>query len=166
MTTTEQIITTFTEQVDTSKEYTRVELSKMLTEIYNNLNKGKKAKGNGEEKKKKEPSAYNLYLKEQMSVVKEEFPDLSGRELMKKIGKMWKEKKEKEKKVIAKVTEIWKNKEKSKEEVDDEVKEEEVKEVEEEVKEEEVKEAEEEVKEEEVKEEKNKKGRKPKNTKE
>jgi len=165
MTTTEQIITTFTEQVDTSKEYTRVELSKMLTEIYNNL-KGKKAKGNGEEKKKKEPSAYNLYLKEQMSVVKEEFPDLSGRELMKKIGKMWKEKKEKEKKVIAKVTEIWKNKEKSKEEVDDEVKEEEVKEVEEEVKEEEVKEAEEEVKEEEVKEEKNKKGRKPKNTKE
>ena len=166
MTTTEQIITTFTEQVDTSKEYTRVELSKMLTEIYNNLNKGKKAKGNGEEKKKKEPSAYNLYLKEQMSVVKEEFPDLSGRELMKKIGKMWKEKKEKEKKVIAKVTEIWKNKEKSKEEVDDEVKEEEVKEVEEEVKEEEVKEAEEEVKEEEVKEEKKKKGRKPKNTKE
>lgn len=165
MTTTEQIITTFTEQVDTSKEYTRVELSKMLTEIYNNL-KGKKAKGNGEEKKKKEPSAYNLYLKEQMSVVKEEFPDLSGRELMKKIGEMWKEKKEKEKKVIAKVTEIWKNKEKSKEEVDDEVKEEEVKEVEEEVKEEEVKEAEEEVKEEEVKEEKKKKGRKPKNTKE
>jgi len=163
MTTTEQIITTFTEQVDTDKEYTRVELSKMLTDIYNNL-KGKKAKGNGEEKKKKEPSAYNLYLKEQMSVVKEEFPDLSGRELMKKIGEMWKEKKEKEKKVIAKVTEIWKNKEKSKEEADEEVKEEEVKEEvvkEEEVKEEEVKE--EEVKEEEVKEEKKKKGRKPKN---
>lgn len=158
MTTTEQIITTFTEQVDTDKEYTRAELSKMLTEIYNNLNKGKKAKGNGEEKKKKEPSAYNLYLKEQMSVVKEEFPDLSGRELMKKIGEMWKEKKEKEKKVIAKVTEIWKNKEKSEEEVDKEVQE-----VEEEVQvvDKEVKEVEEEVQE--VKEEKKKKGRKPKN---
>ena len=147
MTTTEQIITTFTEQVDTDKEYTRAELSKMLTEIYNNLNKGKKAKGDGEEKKKKEPSAYNLYLKEQMPIVKEEFPDLPGRELMKKIGEMWKEKKEGEKKVIAKVTEIWKNKEKSEEEVKEEVKE-----VEEEVKE--------------VKEEKKKKGRKPKNTKE
>lgn len=157
MTTTEQIITTFTEQVDTGKEYTRAELSKMLTDIYNNL-KGKKAKGNGEEKKKKEPSAYNLYLKEQMSVVKEEFPDLSGRELMKKIGKMWKEKKEKEKKVIAKVTEIWKNKEKSEEEVEEEVKE--VKEEVQEVKEE-VQEVEEEVQE--VKEEKKKKGRKPKN---
>lgn len=158
MTTTEQIITTFTEQVDTDKEYTRAELSKMLTEIYNNLNKGKKAKGNGEEKKKKEPSAYNLYLKEQMSVVKEEFPDLSGRELMKKIGEMWKEKKEGEKKVIAKVTEIWKNKEKSEEEVDKEVQE-----VEEEVQvvDKEVKEVEEEVQE--VKEEKKKKGRKQKN---
>ena len=70
MTTTEQIITTFTEQVDSDKEYTRAELSKMLTEIYNNLNKGKKAKGNGDEKKKKEPSGYNLYLKEQMPIVK------------------------------------------------------------------------------------------------
>ena len=151
MTTTEQIITTFTEKVDTDKEYTPAELRKMLTEIYNNLNKGKKAKGNGEEKKKKEPSAYNLYFKEQMSVAKEEFPDLSGKELMKKIGEMWKEKKEKEKKVIAKVTEIWKNKEKSEEEVDKEVQEveEEVQEVKEEVKE--------------VKEEKKKKGRKPKN---
>jgi len=106
MTITEQIITTFAEQVDTGKEYTRAELSKMLTEIYNNNNKGKK---------KREPSSYNLYLKEQMSIVKEEFPDLSGKDLMKKIGEMWKEKKEKEKKVMTKVTEIWKNKEKSEE---------------------------------------------------
>ena len=50
MTITEQIFTTFTEQVDTGKEYTRAELSKILTEIYNNHNKGKKKreKGKGE----------------------------------------------------------------------------------------------------------------------
>ena len=161
MTTTEKIITTFTEQVDSDKEYTRAELSKLLTEIYNNLNKGKKAKGNGGEKKKREPSAYNLYLKEQMSIVKEEFPDLSGKELMKKIGEMWKEKKEEEKKVMAKVTEVWKNKEKSEKEDSKEEVKEEVKEEKEEVKEE-VKEEKEEVKEEkeEVKKEKKKRVKK------
>lgn len=145
MTITEQIITTFTEQVDTGKEYTRVELSKMLTEIYNNHNKGKK---------KREPSSYNLYLKEQMSIVKEEFPDLSGKDLMKKIGEMWKEKKEKEKKVMTKVTEIWKNKEKSEEK--DEEKEEGKKEENEEEKQEEK----EEEKQEDKKEEKKKRTRK------
>jgi len=100
MTTTEQIITTFTEQVDTNKEYTRAELSKMLTTIYNNINKGKKAKRNGEEKNNKEANAYNLYFKEQMPIVKEEFPDLPGKKLMKKIGEMWTEKK-----IISKVLE-------------------------------------------------------------
>jgi len=45
MTTTQQFITTFTEQVDTNKEYTRAELSKILTQVFNDLkNEGKPAK--------------------------------------------------------------------------------------------------------------------------
>ena len=45
MTTTQQIITTFTEQVDTNKEYTRAELSKILTQVFNDVkNEGKPAK--------------------------------------------------------------------------------------------------------------------------
>jgi hypothetical protein len=102
MTTTQQIITTFTEQVDTNKEYTRAELGKLLTQVFNDLkNEGKPAKKekkpkkeDGEEKKKREPTAYNLFVKEKMPLLKEEFPDLSGQDLMKKVGEIWRAKKE------------------------------------------------------------------------
>ena len=102
MTTTQQIITTFTEQVDTNKEYTRAELGKLLTQVFNDLkNEGKPAKKekkpkkeDGEEKKKREPTAYNLFVKEKMPLLKEEFPDLSRQDLMKKVGEIWKAKKE------------------------------------------------------------------------
>lgn len=103
MTTTQQIITTFTEQVDTNKEYTRAELSKILTQVFNDLkNEGKPAKKekkpkkeeDGEEKKKREPTAYNLFVKEKMPLLKEEFPNLSRQDLMKKVGEIWKAKKE------------------------------------------------------------------------
>ena len=102
MTTTQQIITTFTEQVDTNKEYTRAELGKLLTQVFNDLkNEGKPAKKekkpkkeDGEEKKKREPTAYNLFVKEKMPLLKEEFPNLSRQELMKKVGEMWTAKKE------------------------------------------------------------------------
>lgn len=103
MTTTQQIITTFTEQVDTNKEYTRSELGKLLTQVFNDLkNEGKPAKKAkkpkkeeyGEEKKKREPTTYNLFLKEKMPIVKEEFPELSPQDLMRKVGEMWKAKNE------------------------------------------------------------------------
>jgi len=125
------------------KEYTRSELGKMLTEVFKEIRedvkgekktkkKAKKEEG-GEEKKKREPTLYNLYVRETMPIVKEENPEMSRQDLMREVGRMWKEKK-------------------------GDVKEEEVKE--EEVKEEEVKE--EEVKEEEVKKvgKKEKKGKK------
>jgi hypothetical protein len=102
MTTTQQIITTFTEQVDTNKEYTRAELGKLLTQVFNDLkNEGKPAKKekkpkkeDGEEKKKREPTAYNLFVKEKMPLLKEEFPNLSRQDLMKKVGEIWRAKKE------------------------------------------------------------------------
>ena len=102
MTTTQQIITTFTEQVDTNKEYTRAELGKLLTQVFNDLkNEGKPAKKekkpkkeDGEEKKKREPTAYNLFVKEKMPLLKEEFPNLSRPDLMKKVGEIWRAKKE------------------------------------------------------------------------
>jgi hypothetical protein len=103
MTTTQQIITTFIEQVDTEKEYTRSELGKILTQVFNDLKKegkpAKKAKKpkkeeDGEEKKKREPTAYNLFVKEKMPTLKEEFKDLSRQDLMRKVGEMWRAKKE------------------------------------------------------------------------
>jgi len=84
------------------KEYTRSELGKMLTEVFKEIREGekgvkktrKKAKNEeGSEKKKREPTAYNLYVKETMSVVREENPEMSRQDLMREVGRMWKEKK-------------------------------------------------------------------------
>ena len=103
MTTTERILTTFTSKVDMEKEYTRSEMGKMLTEVFNEMKevekgekpKKKKAKKteDGEEKKKRAPTAYNLFVKETMGVVKEENPEMSRQDLMREVGRLWKEKK-------------------------------------------------------------------------
>ena len=104
MTTTQQILTTFTSKVDLEKEYTRSELGKMLTEVFKEIREGEKGEKKvrktkkvkteeGEEKKKREPTAYNLFVKETMSVVKEENPEMSRQDLMREVGRMWKEKK-------------------------------------------------------------------------
>ena len=103
MTTTQQILTTFTSKVDLEKEYTRSELGKMLTEVFKEIREAEKGekkvrkkvkKEEGEEKKKREPTAYNLFVKETMPVVKEENPEMSRQDLMREVGRMWKEKKE------------------------------------------------------------------------
>jgi hypothetical protein len=107
MTTTQQIINQFTEIIDTEKEYTRAELSKILTQIYHETitqkkslktdkepkKKAKKTNSDEEPKKKREPTLYNLFVKEQMPIIKEEFPELSRQDLMKKVGEIWKAKK-------------------------------------------------------------------------
>ena len=116
-TTTQQFMTEFTALVDTEKEYTRSELGKLLTEVFNQINTGKKttkkqktdnetkkskktkSKGSdddAEPKKKREPTLYNLFVKEQMPLVKDEFPDLNRQDLMRKIGENWKVQKETE----------------------------------------------------------------------
>ena len=111
---TQLTINEFTTLVDIDKEYTRSELGKMLTEVYRQITsdkpkktddkpkkkKSKKENDSDEEvkpKKKREPTKYNLFVKEKMSIVKEEFPDLNRQDLMKKVGEMWKAKKEQEK---------------------------------------------------------------------
>ena len=103
---TQKIINEFSTLVDTEKEYTRNELGKMLTEVYRHITcekpnksedklkkKSKKNKDSDEEtepKKKREPTKYNLFVKEQMPLIKEEFPDLNRQDLMRKVGEMWK----------------------------------------------------------------------------
>ena len=121
MTTTEQILTTFTSKVDMEKEYTRSELGKMLTEVFKEIREGEKGekkakkkvkKEEGEEKKKREPTAYNLFVKERMSVVKEENPEMSRQDLMREVGRMWKEKKGEEVEEVVEVVEEKKEKKK------------------------------------------------------
>ena len=101
MTSTQFVMKMFIDNVDTDKEYTRSELSKLLTMVYYQINSVKKNKKTKKEdnndnvpKKKREPTAYNLFVKEKMPNIKEEFPDLSRQDLMRKVGEMWKAQKE------------------------------------------------------------------------
>tara|TARA_Y100000389_G_C17025807_1_gene301011 strand:+ start:189 stop:464 length:276 start_codon:yes stop_codon:yes gene_type:complete len=78
MTKTSEFITNFTLVIDYDKDYTRTELSKLLTTVYNNTYK-----------KKKEPTKYNLFIKENIIKLKKEFPHKNGKELMKMASENW-----------------------------------------------------------------------------
>ena len=54
MTTTQQILTTFTSKVDLEKEYTRSELGKMLTEVFKEIREGEKGEKKVRKRVKKE----------------------------------------------------------------------------------------------------------------
>ena len=101
-------MTEFTNVIDVEKEYSRSEMGKILTQIYHEITKGKKpatdkpkkprkSKKNSDDeeepKKKREPTHYNIFVKEQMPLIKEEFPELSRQDLMRKVGELWKMKK-------------------------------------------------------------------------
>ena len=79
---TETIITNFTNLIDINKEYTNKELVNILNRVYNEVYKTKK-----------KPTIYNLFVKENMSKLKETNPDLSRQDLMREIGKLWKKQK-------------------------------------------------------------------------
>jgi len=72
------------------KDYKKYYNKKMKGGVKKIPTKSKKKYGGTEHKKKREPTAYNLFVKEQMSIVKDEFPDLNRQDLMRKVGEMWK----------------------------------------------------------------------------
>ena len=41
---------------------------------------------------KREPTKYNIFVKEQIPLIKKEFPQLSRQDLMRKVGELWKNK--------------------------------------------------------------------------
>ena len=128
MTTTE-IIAKFNSIVDSTQDYTLMELKKVLSEAYKATTTtvtskkapkapkaAKAAKGevdselssdeekpkkrgrpaktpkldaNGEEKKKREPSAYNIFIKEKYANYKLENPEMSAKEIMLLAAAAW-----------------------------------------------------------------------------
>lgn len=80
---TQTIITNFTNLIDINKKYSNKELVNILNKVYNDVYKIKK-----------EPTKYNLFVKENISKLKDTYPDLSRQNLMRKIGELWKQKKE------------------------------------------------------------------------
>ena len=117
---TATIINEFVEQIDKDKEYDIKELKQILTDIYkaktivpkkvkknveeseessededkNNKRgrpvKPKKLDKNGNEKAKREPSAYNKYVKQRILALKTEQPDTKAKELMMIAAGEWK----------------------------------------------------------------------------
>lgn len=78
----------FSNIVDIFKDkYTLTELKQYLTDAY-------KLKNKKESTVKKEPSAYNIFFKEEFAKIKTETPGINNKESMKLIGTRWKAKKE------------------------------------------------------------------------
>ena len=86
---TETIITNFTNLIDINKEYTKNELCLILNTVYKEVYSKKNVK-----KEKRPPTKYNNFVSENMKKMKEEFPELTRQDLMKKIGELWRKQKE------------------------------------------------------------------------
>ena len=96
----------------------KVDFIKEMKKIYTELEKGKSTKSNDEtDKKKREPSKYNIFMRSEMAVLKAkiqsgEEKEMSNREMMTYISKIWQKKKEEVVKVEEKKEEVVKVEEK------------------------------------------------------
>ena len=99
---TEKTMDIFVKSVDIDNDYTLAELTKLLKEAYIGNDKPKKTnkkkeEKEGEPKKKREPSAYNKYVKAKVPILKEENPEIPAKDLMTMAAKLWKELSDEEK---------------------------------------------------------------------
>jgi len=85
-----KIIDTFVERVDVTKEYTLDELKKLIIDSFKSCKK-KKSRDSTE---KKEPSKYNIFIKEEMSKIRKESPDVDNKKLMSLAAARWNEHKQ------------------------------------------------------------------------
>ena len=93
MTTTSNIVNEFVNIIDTDKVYDLKELKTILTEIYKTkTSAAKKTKGANanEEKVKRVPTSYNIFIGTTIKKMRVEDPSLSAKEAMTKAGAMWK----------------------------------------------------------------------------
>jgi hypothetical protein len=114
MTQTSEILNEFVNLIDNEKEYELKELKQMLTDVYktktakkkspktvntadndssDDEDKPKKKRGRPakvSDKPKREPSAYNKYVKERMEQIKTEQPDVAAKDRMKMAAADWK----------------------------------------------------------------------------
>jgi hypothetical protein len=86
---TKQIIDKFVASVDVSNSYSLSDLVKLLKDAHKNT---KNTDKNGVDKPKKAPSLYNLFIKEQMAILKND--GCNPKERMKKATDEWRKKKE------------------------------------------------------------------------
>lgn len=115
--TTVEIMNEFNTIINKEQDYTLTELKTILSDVYNTVNGGKKiikkietekvdlsgdeddtlkkkgrpvksSKDNGE-KKKREPSAYNIFIKDKYAELKLSNPDMTAKEIMLSAAAAW-----------------------------------------------------------------------------
>ena len=92
---TSKILSDFMSKIDNNKnDYTLDELKKLLTEAYKSCKKKKTST------EKKEPSKYNIFIKEEIQRIREENPNVDNKQLMSLAAAKWKDHKEKNKEDI------------------------------------------------------------------
>ena len=82
---TQNFINEFKNMINIEKNYTRQELNNIMKIAYDNVKENKKKNTN-----KKPPTKYNLFVKEYLSILKDENPNLSRQDLMSLVGEKWK----------------------------------------------------------------------------
>jgi len=87
----DKILKAFESKINFENNYSLDELKKLLTEAYKSV-KSKKVKD--ENAPKREPSKYNIFIKEHMQKIKQENPTLDNKSVMKEAANKWKEHKE------------------------------------------------------------------------
>lgn len=86
---TSKIINDFVSKVDTTKnDYTLDQLKKLLAEAF-------KANGKKKTGEKKEPTRYNLFIRDEIQRMKKENPSVDNKQLMSLAASKWKDFKEK-----------------------------------------------------------------------
>ena len=89
------VLAKLSEKIECMDNLTQADMIKYLKEAYKEVDTGKKTRKSpkkaeeGVEKKKREPSAYNIFMKEKMAELKQNGETLTGKELMQKVAGMW-----------------------------------------------------------------------------
>lgn len=91
----EKVVEAFKNSIDYDKEYSVKDLTKSLEDAYKEVyGKGKK-KSSDKPVEKKAPSAYNIFIKDEIAKIKEEKPEgVEPKDYMKIAAGRWKEHKE------------------------------------------------------------------------
>jgi len=90
---TEQLIEEFTKNVNNENNYTLKQLQEILKKSFQNIYKSKSSKTPSGEKKPASP--YNLFIREQIQILKEaKDPNISAKNYMSIAASKWKEHKE------------------------------------------------------------------------
>jgi len=88
-----QVLTDFKDNME-DKEYTLKELSQLLEVAYKKSFKGRSAKSKSDSDVKKEPSVYNIFIKEEIKKIKEQnLPGVDPKDFMKIAAKRWQDQK-------------------------------------------------------------------------